>query len=140
MKTIVCTAILLISMAMAQGQNLSERRNVTQDEKVDVLLNTWRQENRTTGMTGFRVQIYSAAGNRSKLLTDREKASFDASYPGVRSYIIYDEPYFKLRVGDFRSRLEAEKFLREVSPKFNSSIIVTDRINLPRLNNPEGNN
>lgn len=139
MRTIVCIAILLITSTLAQGQNPGERSYVTQDEKVDQLIKTWRHENRTTGMTGFKIQIYSAAGNRSKLLTEREEASFNASYPGVSSEIKWEEPYYKLRVGDFRSRLEAEKFLREVSPMYNSSFIVTVKINLPKLNPPQGN-
>lgn len=106
---------------------------VKQDARIDTLQKSFRQANLRRGMQGFRVQIYTASGNRSKLLTEKEKARFDSQYPGVRSYITYDEPYFKLRVGDFRTRLDAQKFLREISSSYLYSIIVVDRINFPRL-------
>jgi hypothetical protein len=110
---------------------------VKQEENVDKLLEAFREENRTHGMQGFRVQIYTASGNRSKLLTEREKATFDNAFPEVKSYVTYDEPYFKLRVGDFRTRLDAEKFHREISSRYIYSIVVTDRINLPRLSSTD---
>jgi hypothetical protein len=118
---------------MAFGQSDPERKYVTQDENVEKLIQKYRQNNLSKGMQGFRVQIYSVSGNRSKLLTDREEAIFNAAFPGVRSYVRYDEPYYKLRVGDFRTRLEAERFMREISSRYVFSIVVPDRINPPRL-------
>lgn len=132
---IICVFCFCLLTFSVQAQ--SERSYVKQDESVNTLIDAYRQSNRSQGMQGFRVQIFTASGNRSKLLTDREKATFDSSYPGVRSYITYDEPYFKLRVGDFRTRLDAERFLRQISSRYIYSIVVTDRINWPRLNSAD---
>ncbi len=110
-----------------------EREYINQDPVVDSLRRVYRQQNRQTGIQGYRIQIFRASGNRSKLLTEQEKAKFDAKHPNIRSYISYDEPYYRLRVGDFRSRLDAQRFLNKISSEYIYSIIVVDRINFPRL-------
>ncbi len=130
-----CHIILLILLtgAMSTGYSQPPRSYVNQDPKVDQLVNLFRQQNLTRGMQGFRVQIFTASGNRSKLLTERQETDFNALYPGVRSYITYSEPYFRLRVGDFRTRMEAERFRNQVSSRYIVAIVVPDRINFPRL-------
>ncbi len=129
-STILFSVFLIFSL-MAQ-ENIS-RPYVTQDSAVDTLLSSFRSFNRNEGMQGFRIQIFTASGNRSKLLTERQKAEFNSTFPGIRSYITYDEPYYKLRVGDFRTRLDAEGFMRTISSKYIYAMVVPDKINLPQL-------
>jgi uncharacterized protein YxeA len=116
-----------------QSNYNSENNYLKRDERVDQLQEAQRRINQRNGMSGFRVQIYTDSGNRSKLRTDRVKAEFDAQYPNIPSYISYDEPYYKLRVGDFRTRLDAIRFLNRVSSTYLSAIIVVDKINFPPL-------
>jgi hypothetical protein len=117
----------------SRGSDKKEKSYVSRDERVDILQDAHRKINRQTGMSGFRVQIYTDSGNRSKLRTDRVKAEFDAKYPHVPSYISYNEPDYRLRVGDFRTRLDALRFLNEISSTYLSAIIVVDKINFPPL-------
>lgn len=133
---------LLIGFVVVEAQNpvikehdAKQRNYVSRDERVDVLQDAHRKFNQQAGMNGFRIQIYTDSGNRSKLRTDRVKADFDSRYPSVPSYISYDEPYYRLRVGDFRTRLDALRFLNEVSATYLSAIIVVDKINFPPLDN-----
>ncbi len=143
MKAGFIFVLLLVVFAQVFSQNPSaaekesERNYVKQEDSVDQLIDAYRQHNRNHGMQGFRVQIFTASGNRSKLLTDRVKSEFDAAYPGVRSYITYDEPYYKLRVGDFRNRLDAERFLKSISSEYVFAMVVVDRINLPHLSSSD---
>ena len=44
-------------------------------------------------------------------------------YPTVQAYIVYDEPNFKVKVGDFRTRLEAYAFLQEIKEVYKGYII-----------------
>jgi hypothetical protein len=76
---------------------------------------------------GYRVQIYN--GN------DRKKASqakleFMRAYPSVRSYLTYNNPQFRVRVGDFLTRKEATEFYNKVSSTFNPSMVVPDVVNV----------
>jgi hypothetical protein len=51
----------------------------------------------------------------------------------MRTYIIYNEPNFKVRAGDFRTRLEASKILEQVRSQFSSVFIIPEKINLPKI-------
>ena len=77
--------------------------------------------------SGFRVQIFSSTDRKSVY---SEQRKFKALYPTIRSYISYSEPYYKLRVGDFRTRLEAEKLINKLRPGYKGLFIFAEPINL----------
>lgn len=108
--------------------------NVIQNELIAFLLQSHRNammEKR--GIPGFRVHLYMDSGNRARLNTQREQADYEELYPDRQSYIIYEEPYFKLRAGDFRTRLDARRFLEEIRRDYPAAYIVVDMINYPEL-------
>lgn len=108
--------------------------DVIQNELIAFLLQSHRNammEKR--GIHGFRVHLYMDSGNRARLSTQREQAEFEELYPDRKSYIIYEEPYFKLRAGDFRTRLDARRFLEEIRQDYPAAYIVVDIINFPEL-------
>ena len=122
------------SAAAAQGHSKHSNRAIIQDTLIDQLLDYHKRANsREQKVNGYRVHIYSDSGVRSKLRTDNEKADFDEKYPHIMSYITYDEPNYRIRVGDFRTRLDATRFLREVQRYYPSAYIVPERINFPEL-------
>lgn len=82
-----------------------------------------------TKMDGYRVQIYF--GDRN--IAQEKRGTFVRNYPEVGAYLSYLAPNFRLRVGDFRSRLESEKFKKEIAREFPGSYIVKDKIELPPL-------
>jgi hypothetical protein len=134
MKFIKFTIVFILTTSGLFSQEIDRRAYVNQDESIVRLLQSHRQINqRQKGIDGFRIQIYTDSGNRSSLRTDRMKAEFDQKYPTIRSYKSYDEPYYKLRVGDFRTRLDAQRFLNEISSIYLEAILVVDKINFPPL-------
>lgn len=82
----------------------------------------------TTGY-GYRVQIYN--GSSRKEAYDVQ-ARFMDEHPGMRTYITYTEPNYKVRAGDFRSRMEAERLMQELRGRFTSLFIIGGRINPPK--------
>lgn|SRR5690554_6546882 len=91
-------------------------------------LNTLKKES-PTKMDGYRVQVYF--GNRNT--AQEKRGEFIRKYPDQSAYISYLAPNFRLRVGDFRSRLESEKFKNEIARSYPGSYIVKDKIELPPL-------
>jgi hypothetical protein len=81
---------------------------------------------------GFRVQIYN--GNDRKKAS-QAKVDFMRQFPGVRSYLIYNNPQFRVRVGDFTSRKGAMELYNKLSGTFNPSMIVPDIVNLNTAKN-----
>ncbi len=74
---------------------------------------------------GYRVQIYSGA-NRSR--ATELKNEFYNKYPLVPSYLLYHQPNFRVRVGDFRTRLQAWKFHEQITSSYATSFIVRDDV------------
>ncbi len=119
--------ILLSKFAWSQD---TAKVNWIIDNKVDVLLQKKLElDQQKPSIQGFRVQLYYG-GNRTEAL--ELKSKFAQLHPDVESYLIYQQPYFRLRVGDFRSRLEAYKLMKKVEKEFPSVFIVNDEINFPK--------
>jgi hypothetical protein len=78
---------------------------------------------------GFRVQI--ALGDRRT--AEDTKRSFLQKHPDTPAYISWFAPNFRLRVGDLRTRLEAEHLLQQLRPEHPGSYIVPDLIEPPRV-------
>jgi len=78
---------------------------------------------RVKTIPGFRVQIASFSGINAKNSAFNLRDQFITDYPEVQSYIIFDEPNFKVKVGDFRTRLEAYAFLQEIKEVYKGYII-----------------
>ena len=74
---------------------------------------------------GYRVQIYNGP-SRDKALA--AKTEFMRRFPGVSSYIMYVSPGFRVKIGDFRNRGEAEGMLRVANSMFSPSMIVPDMV------------
>ncbi len=104
------------------------------DERINKLMNskiTINESNPT--IEGYRVQIYFASGNNSRKMVNDVRTKFLTKYPNTGAYEIWQAPNFKVRVGDYRTKLEAYKFYKEIKSEFPSSFIVKDNISLPKL-------
>jgi hypothetical protein len=80
-----------------------------------------------TGTSGFRVQIFSGP-DRKNAYTVQTK--FKSLYPNIRSYVSYNQPNYRVRVGDFRTRLEAQKTINKLKRHYQTLFIFPERINL----------
>lgn len=127
----LCT---LASQAQVRG-----RVEVIKDPRVDTLvarkLNGYAQGGVSSSL-GYRVQIYNGADRNAAY---RAQAKFQQSYPDISSYVTYNEPNFKVRVGDFRTRLEATKLMQQLKPWFSLMFIIPGKINPPKLDSDTQN-
>ncbi|MFB9842264.1 SPOR domain-containing protein [Mucilaginibacter ginsenosidivorans] len=129
-----CFFMLFGFAASAQTKGKVE---VIKDPKVDTLIARRAELNKAVSgeqVNGFRVQIFTGA-NRKDAYSAQTK--FQEEFPDIRSYVIYSEPNFKVRVGDFRSRMEAEKLQDELRKTFMGTFIITEKVNQPKPDSDE---
>jgi hypothetical protein len=84
---------------------------------------------------GYRVQVYADNNSRSAKSEARQRErAISQSMPEYSTYVTYNPPYWRLRVGDFRSQYDAEKAASEIKrqfPRYAREVrIVRDRINV----------
>jgi len=80
---------------------------------------------------GFRVQI---AFGQQKSEISKTQSDFSGKFPGVPSYLTYKQPYFRVSVGDFRTKLQAVAFLNKARKNYPGAFVVADKIVPPPLN------
>lgn len=110
---------------------------VIKDQRIDALV---EKQSKVTPpdikpqIDGFRVQIFF---DSDKTVINNARSKVISQFPKTDTYITYNAPNFFLKAGDFRSRLEAEKFKAQIEVEFPTSFIVSEKIYLPRLEKDE---
>ena len=127
--------LIFVQLSVAQKyvtqSNADSTVLITKDSRVDDLIKKQKEVNlQKQTIPGYRIQIFFGT-NRPKAM--EVKIDFANKHPEMSSYITYQQPNFKVRVGDFRTRLEAQKFLKGIQGQYTTSFIIPDDIKLPVL-------
>lgn len=109
----------------------SENITITNEKGIEDLLRKHLQYNEAMKtIPGYRLQIFSGSGNYSKSNAINERARFMGRYPFTNAYVIFNTPYYIVRVGNYRTRLEAEAFRQHIIDIYPEAYIVRDDIEL----------
>ena len=99
---------------------------------LDQLIETYKKVNYTSaGIDGYRVQIFSESGNNAKEHAQQSLSDYNQSLFGNPAYLIYQQPNFKVRCGDFRTKAEARRLLKQLSGQYPGAYIVKDNVKIP---------
>lgn len=80
---------------------------------------------------GYRIQIFFGNLKAAKDLRN----AYISKHPKDPCYLVQSSPNFAVRVGDFRSSLEASEYLHMIKSEYPSAYIVPDQISFPDLGN-----
>lgn len=130
-KSIVLSLVtfLVFSIGNIQAQQHEGYVLIHQDVAIENLLKKHIKVNEYyPWISGYRVQLFSVSGVNSRDKINLFKAQVLSKYPKAKVYIVYQEPYYKLRLGDFRTKLEALNFLNSIHKDFPSGFVVVDKI------------
>lgn len=99
---------------LCQGPELfSQEVQINEEPRIAQLYRNWTNANRTEPLVeGWRVQLM-ATTDRQQVEDARNR--FRSQYPEVPAEWIHEKPYYKLRAGAFRTKLEALAFLGTLS-------------------------
>jgi hypothetical protein len=138
----IALAILLVftGLSVFSQKNFEGHVVIHSDPLFDTLLTQYdsvrqimAQNPDNKGIDGFRVQIFFDSGTFSGDRATEVKEEFEENYEEVGAYVTWKAPNYRVRVGDFRSRLEAEKFLHEIIADYPNAWVIKDKINYPNL-------
>lgn len=84
---------------------------------------------------GYRVQVFADNNSRTaKNQANTVARKVAGAVPGQRTYVVYESPYWRLKLGDFETREDAEKaanIIRRKFPSYASEVrVVRDRVTL----------
>jgi hypothetical protein len=122
--------IVFLFCAVAPALRAADTIIVHKDARIDILAEKQAAINKVTsrmnanGMVkGYRLQVLNT---RSRDDAFKTKASLLESFPSEKVYVLYQSPYFKVRVGNFSTRDEAEVFKRQFNAYSNQPAYVID--------------
>jgi hypothetical protein len=129
----------LIPFSAVFSQKTGKVEMIIGDSRINTLVEkhkTWC-DNRGS-IKGFRIQIFFDSGNNSKSKAISAMSEFRSKHSKVEAYLMFQEPNYKVRVGDFRSRMDAQRFLHKIADDYpNAFIVKDDEINFPPLDEEE---
>ena len=134
MRILIVCLLAGLSMACFSQNTDQGKVKVISDPRLDTLMKKYIGINETNpGIEGWRIEIYFEAGNYSKKQAMEAKSKFVENHSDVPAYLLFQQPYYKVRVGELRTKMEAEKFLHQIEHEYPNAFVVTDQINYPDL-------
>lgn len=93
-------------------------------------------ENTFLKIPGYRAQVFSGNNQRkSKDEAFKKEEEIKELFPDIPTYVTYNAPFWKLRVGDFRSHEEAYQLMRQLMEAFpayaKEMYIVKEEVKIP---------
>jgi hypothetical protein len=129
MKKLFLIAFISLSVN-SSAQDTSWKRSVDtnfvvvhKDSRIDLLVKKQAQINEETSRDsrrigkGFRLLVINTSKREEAVAA---KTKVYSNFPELKAYLIYQSPYFKLKVGNFKERKEAEEYqikLKTIFPK-----------------------
>lgn len=142
MRILFCILFFaLIQLNAVSQQSFSGNVKVFQDPLVDSLLAQYQVLRLTImenpdqkSIPGYRIQIFFDSGLNSSDRARQARDEFMLLFPDIPAYISWKAPNYRVRAGDFRTKLEAEKLLQLIMIDYPTAWVTKDEINFPVIN------
>ena len=107
---------------------VAERLVIVQDPAIDTLINRHILANAAKdGVDGWRIQIYRGGHRTAGDDSNKIRARFMEDFPTLNTYRTFDRPnWFKVKVGDFRTREEAAMVFFDIIEKYPEAYLIRD--------------
>jgi len=140
MDRVLILISLLLWITKISAQDSSASVVVNKDPRIDLLVNKQIEINEITtrnsrrAAPGFRILVISS-NDRNKVIDTKTKMYRE--FPELKAYMMYNSPFFRLKVGNFRERTDAEEYLSRIQRLYPTGVyIVPDTIEIrPDQNN-----
>jgi hypothetical protein len=129
----ICTLVLFSHLCLSQDvinnkiEKLNKNISYIEDSRIAELNKTYAA---AFELEGYRIQIYS--GNKRQP-ANHARSTFLKKHPKTKAHLGYYQPFYRVRVGDFQTKLEALKYKRKIAAEFPNCYIVTDVIAIKEL-------
>ena len=130
MQKVILLCLLISITAVAKAQLVTDTVNsnvfVVKDSRIDLLAKKKAEINKKAAdakkpTKGFRIQVLNTT-DRNQALSIKSKLL--TQYPEHKTYLMYQAPYFKIRIGNFVEKSEADDLKKEMARMFPTGVFV----------------
>lgn len=113
--------ILVVILLSSFGLKAQEKEQIQKPDSVLIqeFIAKKRAFNKEFGY-GFRIQLYNGFEVEAKKI----QAKFKLDYPDLKTYLVYRQPEWKIQVGHYKTKLEADRNLLNIKKDFPYAIVV----------------
>lgn len=125
------------SLIMRLGQHNDEGAyvDVDEDRSVTLLMRGVEAQEKESSVVGYRLVIFFNNDQSARENAERTFAEFSEKYPDINAYLVYENPYFKVSVGDCLTMDEALILNRRISADYPKAFPRNEEIKLSDLQN-----
>lgn len=130
MKTVLLFFLLAVGIGVS-GQTDTGSVTLKKDNRIDQLMakqieiNEYTTREARSTVPGFRIQVVNTTDRNQAIQT---KTKVYQSFPELKAYLLYQSPYFRLRVGNFLTRKDAEAYQKKLAKEFTQNIYIVNDI------------
>jgi hypothetical protein len=133
MKLFFASLILLFTSLSYSQDSIWNKKSDTnsvivyKDQRLDLLVkkhaefNEEMSRNAKKNTKGFRILVVNT-NNRDEAIAAKSKVY--ANFPELKAYLIYQSPYFRLKVGNFKERKDAEDYQKKMNKLFPKGVFI----------------
>lgn len=107
--------------------------DVDQSEAIENAMRRHIKANPDRVISGYRVRIFFDNKQTARVESEKTLKKFESMFPEIMAYRTYANPYFKVTVGDCRTRSEAMSMLSRIKKAFPSAFVVRENISFPAV-------
>lgn len=104
---------------------------INQSATVEAAFPEYLKKNAEKKKNGYRIRIFFDNKQSARAQSEEVEKLFIEQFPQYPVYRTYTNPYFKVAVGDFRSKSDAVRVLEKIKREYPKAFIIKDVINYP---------
>jgi hypothetical protein len=116
-KTVIISCLFFVGFLTSQ--TIYSQSKKSDSTLINELISKKRSFNKEFGY-GFRIQLYNGLETEAK----KTETKFKIDFPEIKTYLLYRQPEWKIQVGFYKTKLEADRALLDLKRKYGSAIVI----------------
>ena len=116
-KTVIISCLFFVGFLTSQ--TIYSQSKKSDSTLINELISKKRSFNKEFGY-GFRIQLYNGYETEAK----KTETKFKINFPEIKTYLLYRQPEWKIQVGFYKTKLEADRALLDLKRKYGSAIVI----------------
>ena len=125
----------LVGTTIFQLLNKNEGGKVTvnQPQEFEQAYRTYVSGNKDRKRNGYRIRLFFDNKQTARVESEELEKAFQLQFPQIPTYRSYTNPFFKVVVGDYRTKSDAIRQLKKILPFYPKAIVVKESIYYPGI-------
>lgn len=116
-------------------QLIGEKEDVTvsQPAEMEQAYQLYLKSNGEKKRAGYRIRLFFDNKQTARVESEMLEKVFQLQFPQIPTYRSYNNPFFKVVVGDYRTKSDAIRELNRILPFYPKAIVVKESIHFPAI-------